>query len=57
MLFDAGLVGAGCFCGAWVLAELIEGDVGRGKEPFLRGLDPDFMLHFDILAAKYGIDE
>ena len=40
-----------------MLSELIEGEVGRGKAPFLRELDPDFMLHFDILAAKYGIDE
>ena len=29
----------------------------NGKIPYLKSYEPDFMLHFNILASKYEIEE
>ena len=53
VLFDICLVGMGSYMGAFVLSEMIEKDVKKGKKPFLLRYDRDFMSHFDILASRY----
>ena len=56
-LIDVGLVGLGVYASALVVANSIESDVSNSKKPFFERYDSLFMRHFDILAAKYGIDE
>ena len=56
-LIDVGLVGLGVYASALVVASGIESDVSKSKRAFFESYDSLFMRHFDILAAKYEIDE
>ena len=56
-LIDVGMVGLGVYASALVVARGIEDDVRKSKRVFFEQYDASFMRHFDILAAKYEIDE
>lgn len=51
------LVGGINYLGMASLLSYVREEVSICKAKYLLEYDPEFMLHFDILCAKYGIDE
>ncbi len=45
------------YLGLTGLASWIHNDVSVCKAEYLKEYNPEFMLHFDVICAKYGIDE
>lgn len=52
IIISVGLVGSGNIFASWV-----QPLTTKNKLPYFKIYDPDFMLHFNVLCAKYGIDE
>ena len=55
--FDIGLVMVSCWAGTVGFAQWVEDDVRKEKREYLLKYDADFMRHFDVLWAKYNLDD
>lgn len=57
MAFDVALVLCGCWAGVLGFAHWVQEDVRREKMQYLLRYDDDFMRHFDLLWAKYNLND
>ena len=57
LLVDFVLVVGGVSGGMWAFATHLRPDVQRAKGFYLARCDPEWMNHYNLLTAKYGIEE
>jgi hypothetical protein len=51
------IMSIGFIGGANIFAIWVHPLTSQNKLPYFKAYDPDFMFHFNILCAKYGISE